>query len=596
MSQGDPAFDTGAETRVEVPPRADVEQSPVERLLFEVLAVDGVEVEAVLAACPVPAHRDEVRRLLSRERDAARLLEAPQLSAETPPNPSPPVLDPGPRPPAALFFGSPDRVRRRLLRFARVMRLPLLLFFGLIVVFHAHSLPSLEPKLLGELGSILTIVLVTWIFEWTSRSPRLGDTAAVAVGILYGIVTAGLLAYFHAAHEIHRYGVVTGFGPHIVWISLVPMVLSVRAVALLAVVFVAALSSFGGFAAAAAVYGVSTMDLVNLEAAGALLAAVVGSLLIHRVLATVGSEVAAGLRFGSYRLEEKLGEGGMGEVWRARHPLLARPAAVKVMRPDPVDRDPGRHEELLERFLREARTTAALESPHTVRVFDYGVLEDGEAFLAMECLDGIDLRVLIRDHGPQPVDRVRSILLQICDSLDEAHGKGLIHRDLKPANLMLCRADRRLDRIKVLDFGVVQVDLPSVLGATSPQGLTRPGSLLGTPGYLAPEILEGAASASPRSDLYSLACVAYGLLTGRPVFPPGSPMVQMTAHLRDAPSPPSEHRPSLDASWDALLLACLAKRPAERPASVAELVERIGWIEPAGDWTAVQRNAWWAER
>ncbi|MEM6797367.1 MAG: serine/threonine-protein kinase [Acidobacteriota bacterium] len=325
----------------------------------------------------------------------------------------------------------------------------------------------------------------------------------------------------------------------------------------------------------------------------ALLNPVVGallSLMIHKALARLRREMAAGLRFGSYRLEHKLGEGGMGEVWLARHPLLARPAAIKVMHRERLESDRSRREEMLERFLREARTTASLESPHTVRVLDYGVLEDGEAFLVMENLEGIDLGSLVRESGPQPIDRVRSILLQACESLEEAHDKGLVHRDLKPANLMLCRANRRLDQLKVLDFGIVQVD--------SDQGepLTRTGALVGTAGYLAPELLAGEqAAATPSSDIYALACVAFYLLTGRAVFTAGPALAQLSAHLRDDPLPPSSFAESLPAAWDELVLSCLAKSPGDRPASIPELARSLEAIAPSGDWSQEDQAAWWRD-
>ncbi|MEM6797291.1 MAG: serine/threonine-protein kinase, partial [Acidobacteriota bacterium] len=263
---------------------------------------------------------------------------------------------------------------------------------------------------------------------------------------------------------------------------------------------------------------------------------------------------------------------------------------IKVMRREHLEASPSRREELLERFLREARTTASLESPHTVRVLDYGVLEDGEAFLVMENLEGIDLRSLIRECGPQPVDRVRSILLQACDSLEEAHGKGLVHRDLKPANLMLCRTNRQLDRLKVLDFGIVQVE------SDHAEPLTRTGALVGTAGYLAPELLaRDQAAATPSSDIYALACVAYVLLTGRPVFEAGPPLAQLTAHLRDDPAPPSRHAADLPAAWDALVLSSLAKSPEDRPASIPELARKIEAIEPSGDWSSEDQAAGWLD-
>src|SRR4051812_18010581 len=237
-------------------------------------------------------------------------------------------------------------------------------------------------------------------------------------------------------------------------------------------------------------------------------------------LATITSRVTYGLRkqvaeaneLGQYILEEKIGGGGMGEVWRARHRLLIRPAAIKLIRPQMS----GDAELLLRRFEREARATAALKSPHTVQLYDFGATEDGRLYYVMELLDGLDLDTLVRQYGPVPAERVVHILHQVCASLQDAHLNGLVHRDIKPANVVVSRAGTTFDFAKVLDFGLVKLDTERK--AEDDVKLTNEGSAGGTPAFMAPEVVLGAAGTDHRVDLYALGCVGYWLLTGKLVF------------------------------------------------------------------------------
>ena len=235
-----------------------------------------------------------------------------------------------------------------------------------------------------------------------------------------------------------------------------------------------------------------------------------------------------GLPLGHYRLMEKLGEGGMGEVWRARHQLLTRPCAVKLIKPELLGE--SSREAATERFRLEARSIARLSSPNTVRLYDFGVSETGSFYFVMELLAGMDLASLVQRFGPLPPERVVAVLRQACRSLAEAHAAGLLHRDIKPQNLFLCRLGVDFDIVKVLDFGLVK-SLDE--GATE---LTAAGALTGTPAYMPPERVV-AASADERSDLYSLGCVGYWMLTGQPVFT-GEPMAVMIHHVRTAPKAP----------------------------------------------------------
>jgi DNA-binding NtrC family response regulator len=294
------------------------------------------------------------------------------------------------------------------------------------------------------------------------------------------------------------------------------------------------------------------------------------------------------VRVGSYSLIEQLGSGGMGEVWLARHQLLARPAAVKIVREATLGA--GEDAQALRlRFTREAQATADLQSPHTVQLFDFGITETGVFYYVMERLRGMDLQRMVERHGPLPPERVVFLLKQACLSLSEAHARGLVHRDIKPANLFVCRLGPQYDFLKVLDFGVV-----SRQAQESMTSITLPGTVLGTPAFLAPEIVAGDRSFDERADIYALGCVAYWLLTGRPPFEAGDAMSLLMHHVNTTPLPPSHmSEQSIPADVDALVLDCLAKAPFLRPANADVLLERFGRLSVADRWEQRQARAWW---
>ncbi len=293
-----------------------------------------------------------------------------------------------------------------------------------------------------------------------------------------------------------------------------------------------------------------------------------------------------GLPLGSYRLIEKLGEGGMGEVWRARHHLLARPCAVKLIRPELLGE--GNRDETLERFRREARIIAKLSSPNTVTIYDFGVRETGSPYFVMELLEGMDLFSLVERFGPLPPQRAVHVLRQACRSLAEAHGAGLLHRDIKPQNLFLCRLGVDYDLVKLLDFGLARSF------RESDSQLTREGMLTGTPAYMPPERATGE-QADERSDLYSLGCVAFYMLTGEPIFI-GEPMAVMLKHIRTAPRAPSAAaKQPIPEDLDRIVLACLQKTPEKRPGSALELWRLLGDSSAAGRWAPESAERWWRE-
>jgi eukaryotic-like serine/threonine-protein kinase len=293
---------------------------------------------------------------------------------------------------------------------------------------------------------------------------------------------------------------------------------------------------------------------------------------------------------GSYELVKKLGEGGMGEVWVARHRMLARPAAVKLIRPDRLGDSPRNREIAVKRFEREARATAALRSTHTIDVYDFGLTEEGEFFYVMEFLEGMTLDAMVRRFGPIGPARTIYLVKQMCHSLGEAHARGLIHRDVKPANVFTCRLGPDCDFVKVLDFGLVKGTLES---ADTP-ALTAQGVTAGTPAFMAPELALGQADVDGRADLYAVGCVAYWLLTGHHVFTADTPLATALAHVRAVPVPPSEQTEiAVPGPLDAVILDCLAKDPSTRPQTASDLVARLDaiGIDP---WTAADARRWWA--
>lgn len=289
----------------------------------------------------------------------------------------------------------------------------------------------------------------------------------------------------------------------------------------------------------------------------------------------------------NYELRQRLAGGTMGEVWLARHKALGRDVAFKRIKPGNID------EEDTKRFEREARVLSKLRSPHTVEVFDFGVMPDGELFYAMELLDGIDLQTVVRDHGPLPPERVIHLLLQACASLSEAHALGLVHRDVKPANFMICRYGGEFDFLKVLDFGLVK----KPAGRESAAGVTNPATVLGTPAYLAPESMSGSKYVDGRADLYALAAVAFWLLTGRLVFETDKPLVMVKMHLTEPPPRVSAHSTfQVPGALDSLIHDCLQKKPEERPSNVEVVRRRLEEIPLGKRWDRDRAEAWWKER
>ncbi|MFT5431098.1 MAG: hypothetical protein ACI9OJ_001777 [Myxococcota bacterium] len=308
---------------------------------------------------------------------------------------------------------------------------------------------------------------------------------------------------------------------------------------------------------------------------------------ISQVLHSLGVDLAQAKRMGSYQLESLLGRGGMGEVWSATHSLLARPAAIKLIsRQSDGTQASGI---ATKRFEREARATAALHSPHSVMLYDFGTTDDGTFYYVMELLDGLDLSTLVAKYGAQPAGRVVHILEQACDSLMDAHHGGLVHRDIKPANLFLCKKGLRSDWVKVLDFGLVSLKG----GNTGDPTLTAHGFAGGTPAFMAPEQAAGQ-EVDGRADIYALGCVAYWLLSGQLVFEGDSALAVIVAHARDEP-PALSTMTEMDIPEDleALVMRCLDKDPTARPQTAQALAEALAGLACATDWSRQDADHWW---
>ncbi len=310
-------------------------------------------------------------------------------------------------------------------------------------------------------------------------------------------------------------------------------------------------------------------------------------------LATVASHVIYGLRrevrearrLGQYTLEEQIGEGGMGIVYRAGHAMLRRPTAVKLLPPErSSERD-------VARFEREVQLTAGLTHPNTVTIFDYGPTADGVFYYAMELLEGASLDAAVAVSGPFPAERVAHVLYNVAAALSEAHGVGLIHRDLKPSNIILCRQGGVADVPKVVDFGLVKQ-----MADSDEPSLTQAGAIAGTPHYMAPESIKNADGVDARSDIYSLGAVAYYLLTGTTVFAGSNALEVCGHHLHTRPDPPSVRlgRP-VAGDLEALVLECLSKEPGGRPETARALQGRVSRCSSFGRWDEERAESWWRD-
>lgn len=493
---------------------------------------------------------------------------------------------------------------RRIAYFAKVFCLLSAAFYvrnALAIGLLEHGWPPLgaAPFLL-HLAALGVHALAWWLCRGGQRSLRQLH-AIDAVGLLGAMALYGALTVAEASSFEHAVAVQSA-GGEVFLVALIMLGITLTH----AIIVPLEARAMLGSSAASGVVGVIAAYLVSavglpaellaqkpwlplnqaiFVAVWALLAVTVSSI-AARIIHGLQQRVRDANEVGQYVLEERIGEGGMGVVYLARHALLRRPTAVKLL---PAERA---GERAVRRFEREVRLTSALTHPNTIAIFDFGRTPDGVFYYAMEFLDGITLEDLVALTGPQPAARVVHILRQVCGSLGEAHHNGLIHRDIKPANLMLCVRGGVPDQVKVLDFGLVKEFTAEVEA-----GLSVEGALLGTPAYLAPESIIDPERVDGRSDLYALGAVGYYLLVGAPVFESQSLLEACVQHVHSAPVPPSERTPGpVPAGLEALILRCLAKDPGARPASALELLRALEELGELGGWCRADAELWWQER
>ncbi len=423
-----------------------------------------------------------------------------------------------------------------------------------------------------------------------ARSRRLHPQRILDIGVAYVVTSGFVVAYLYCLGGFEPTESIRGVSWLAIWVVLFPLVIPGTPARTLFVSLLTAsmmplalwVTVLAGYPAPSTDQTVPIVMQTYVAAAMALVPAI--------VLQRINRDVVRARRMGSYHLNELLGRGGMGEVWSARHRMLKRPAAVKLIRMESMGTDdPERIRQTQKRFEREAQVTASLHSPHTVELYDFGRAHDGTFYYVMELLDGVDLQSLVERFGPLPAERVVHVLRQVCDSLADAHHVGLVHRDVKPANVFVCRRGLHVDFVKVLDFGLVKPT--RVDDGESLQ--TAANIVSGTPAYLPPEVAQGAAL-DARADLYSLGCVAYWLLTGQTVFTGDSAMQLALQHVQAQPARPSTRTElAIPEALESIIMQCLEKDPARRPASAAHLdalLERTGL---ASTWTPERAERWW---
>jgi serine/threonine-protein kinase len=445
--------------------------------------------------------------------------------------------------------------------------------------------------LASDAAALMSVAMGVGMF-FLSRSQLVSPKRLIDFGLGFEIVGAFGIAvsqYWTAAVRLPD-AALTLIPAECVWIVIYPLVVPNAPNKVLIASVLAASMRPGALLLSAAASGADRNGWV--VAASYFLpnyAAAIFAYLVAHIVHRFNVRLKHAREIGSYELVERIGEGGMGEVWRAKHRLLARPAAIKLIRGDVLGSSARTRDALIRRFEREAQDTAMLGSTHTIDVYDFGITEEGDFYYVMELLDGLSLERYVQQFGPMEPTRVVYVLRQVLHSLGEAHARGLIHRDIKPANIFLCRLGPDDDFVKVLDFGLVKhVETPA---ATL---LTSDGSTAGTPAYIAPEVALGQPYIDGRADLYGVGCVAYYLLTGRPVFTGATAMATVLAHVHETPTAPSVHSEfEIPPALEALILACLAKDPAKRPASAEQLAESLAGAVAHDGWTPRAAHAWW---
>jgi eukaryotic-like serine/threonine-protein kinase len=472
-------------------------------------------------------------------------------------------------------------VQDRIGMFARVMFLISSMFLVVQTIVDFFGGWKREPVSLGSHVTGTVLALLAWRL---ARGKKLLTPPALqgldVIGTLgpcwaftvmghhspppYGIYTA-LLAVTHVS--ISRAMIVPSIPRRTVWLAVSSFAAIVLSCALVPLPL-------------EMVQGGATRKAVVLTAVEWSIAGIGVSFLASKVIYGLHEIAREARQLGQYALEEKIGEGGMGEVYRARHAMLRRPTAVKLLSGDGSEAQ-------LRRFEKEVQLTARLTHPNTISIYDYGRTPDGVFYYAMELLDGLTLHELVQNEGPQPAGRVIHLLRQVCSALREAHGIGLIHRDIKPANIHLCRRGDVPDFVKVLDFGLVR-EVKNAADVTR----SNVDAVVGTPLFMAPEAILTPDKLDARADIYGLGCVAYYLVAGAPPFTGESAVEVLAHHLHSPPAAPSR-RTAVPDDLERVIMTCLAKDRVDRPQSAEALSRMFEQCADAKTWTEADAAAWW---
>ena len=450
-----------------------------------------------------------------------------------------------------------------------------------------------------EWGVSLAMLLIAW-------SGRVSPRRLLDIGLIYEVVLVAL--YSATAAEVQWYtsgGTILSWSPAAVFILIYPAIVpNTLKKTFVASLIAAAMQPLAVFV----MIQVQDLPMPELQhwigRTWPLAVAVALATFNSRFIYNMGEKLTRARSAGSYHLIEKLGEGGMGEVWRAEHRMLARPAAVKLILPDRLGSDQETRRVAVGRFEREAQVTATLRSPHSIELFDFGASRNGTFYFVMELLDGMDLDSLIEGFGPQPPGRVVHLLRQACHSLNEAHLAGIIHRDIKPANIFVCRYGGEFDFVKVLDFGLVkhrdvrrkgdERSTDEARLAETAAILTQVGRIAGTPAFMAPELALGESGLDGRVDIYALGCVGFWLLTKQLVFEKFSTRDMLLAHVGTDPDRPSARGNfEIPEGLEDVILQCLAKDRNDRPPDAKTLSTMLADLHLEEQWTDEKKEHWW---
>ncbi len=479
-----------------------------------------------------------------------------------------------------------------------LMALILGIFFAVFFPRNSLFTSTTQSHLAPPIGVAIAIFASLTIF-FLSRKLRNRTQLLLNLGEGYKILIAAIVGFLNHLNSWKNIGYISGWSGVAVWVIIYTVIVPSTPRRTIVLASIAALMDPLMLMLNVGLGNPMPSMQMMLPLFVPTLFAVVTATVASRISCRMGRDVAQARELGSYQLVELLGKGGMGEVWRAEHKLLARPAAIKLIRWDNLaagiinqkgDAVSEEAEVVFRRFEREARATAQLESQHTIEIYDFGISTEGSFYYVMELLNGLDLEQLVLRFGAISPARTVHILLQVCDSLAEAHNRGLIHRDIKPANIYVCRQALNYDVVKVLDFGLVK---QSMIESDNVK-LTADDTLSGTPAYMAPEIIAGMTAIDGRADLYALGCVGYWLLSGKLVFESKNAVQMIIMHASEEPTPLSERADQpIPTELESVIHACLNKDPAQRPANALELAARLRSVALDEPWTQERAAEWW---